>query len=100
MKLRLDRVLKLELTGLSRQEVFQSGGPVPDFTPPEKWTAPYSPYRKGEQNPPQTPFDLSMYSQLRSTAVIATWSGWHSSAKANERAATAAAAYRCCAAND
>ena len=47
MKLRLDRVLKLELTGLSRQEVFQSGGPVPDFTPPEKWTAPYSPYRKG-----------------------------------------------------
>ena len=54
MKLRLDRVLKLELTGLSRQEVFQSGGPVPDFTPPEKWTAPYSPYRKGASV--RTPF--------------------------------------------
>lgn len=47
MKLRLDRVLKLELTGLTRQEVFKSLGPVPEFTPPEKWTAPYSPYRKG-----------------------------------------------------
>lgn len=47
MKLRLDRVLKLELTGMDRQQVFRSGGPVPEFTPPEKWTAPYSPYRKG-----------------------------------------------------
>lgn len=48
MKLRLDRVLKLELTGLSKEAVLQSDGPVPEFTPPEKWTAPYSPYRKGE----------------------------------------------------
>lgn len=47
MKLRLDRVLKLELTGLDRKAVFQSNGPVPEFTPPEKWTAPYSPYRQG-----------------------------------------------------
>ena len=27
--------------------MFSSGGPVPDFKPPEKWTAPYSPYAYG-----------------------------------------------------
>ena len=47
MKLRLDRVLKLQLTGVDRAAVFKSNGPVPDFKPPEKWTAPYSPYAKG-----------------------------------------------------
>ena len=29
------------------QQVFSSGGPVPEFQPPEKWTAPYSPYAYG-----------------------------------------------------
>lgn len=48
MKLRLDRVLKLELTGLERSEVFKSNAPVPKFTPPTpKYSSPYSSYAYG-----------------------------------------------------
>ena len=28
-------------------QVFSTGGPVPEFQPPDKWTAPYSPYAYG-----------------------------------------------------
>ena len=48
MKLRLDRVLKLELVGLSRTEVFKSNGPVPKFTQPTpKCSSPYPSYAYG-----------------------------------------------------
>jgi hypothetical protein len=47
MKLRLDRVLELELDGMSNEEVFKSLGPVPEFKPPAVWTAPYPPYAYG-----------------------------------------------------
>ena len=52
MKLRLDRVLKLELGELPPEDVLVSGGPVPDFPPLDmsKWTAPYSPYKPGWWN--------------------------------------------------
>ncbi len=47
MKLRLDRVLKIELAGMPEEEVLQSGGKVPEFAPPQRWTAPYSAYAPG-----------------------------------------------------
>ncbi|KAK9829728.1 hypothetical protein WJX72_007542 [[Myrmecia] bisecta] len=47
MKLRLDRVLKLELGELSLEEVTKSTGPLPEFKKPDKWTAPYPPYKPG-----------------------------------------------------
>ena len=47
MKLRLDRVLKVELGEMSVEEVARSTQAVPDFKPPEKWTAPYTPYAAG-----------------------------------------------------
>lgn len=48
MKLRLDRVLKLELAGLKRAEVFKSNGPVPKFTQPTpKYSSPYPSYAYG-----------------------------------------------------
>ena len=49
MKLRLDRVLRLELGEQQLQDVLSSGGPVPKFEPLDKgkWTAPYPPYRPG-----------------------------------------------------
>ena len=48
MKLRLDRVLKLERTGLERSEGFKSNGPVPKFTPPvPKYSSPYPSYAYG-----------------------------------------------------
>ena len=47
MKLRLDRVLRLQLDDVTAAEVFESAGPVPEFKPLEKWTAPYSPYAYG-----------------------------------------------------
>ena len=50
MKLRLDRVLFVEVSG-SQDEVTQCGAPVPEFTAldkqDKKWTAPYTPYAKG-----------------------------------------------------
>ena len=50
MKLRLDRVLLLELGQMEPSDVFKSGGSVPEFKKPEKWTAPYAPYAPGWWN--------------------------------------------------
>lgn len=47
MKLRLDRVLKLEIGNMKIDDATKSTAPVPEFKPPEKWTAPYSPYAYG-----------------------------------------------------
>ena len=50
MKLRLDRVLRLDLGSCSLEEVTQSNGPVPEYQPLDRdvqWTAPYPPYRPG-----------------------------------------------------
>ncbi len=49
MKLRLDRVLKLDLGAVTPEEVLAAGAPVPDFPPLDRgtWTAPYPPYRPG-----------------------------------------------------
>ena len=52
MKLRLDRVLKAELSGLSKEDALKSSGSLPDYGPLDqgKWTAPYQPYRPGWWN--------------------------------------------------
>jgi hypothetical protein len=47
MKLRLDRVLKLELSGLSEEEILTMGEALPEFSKTGKWTAPYSAYAPG-----------------------------------------------------
>ena len=49
MKLRLDRVLRLDLGEMTREEVTKSVGKVPEYgaLDKSKWTAPYSPYRPG-----------------------------------------------------
>jgi predicted transcriptional regulator len=47
MKLRLDRVLKIDLAGLSQQEVLSAGEELPEFKKPAKWTAPYGMYTPG-----------------------------------------------------
>ena len=49
MKLRLDRVLKLELGEMTKDEATKSTGTIPEYGPldKEKWTAPYPPYRPG-----------------------------------------------------
>ncbi len=47
MKLRLDRVLKMELAGMPEAEVLAAGGKVPEFKSSAKWTAPYPPYSSG-----------------------------------------------------
>jgi len=49
MKLRLDRVLKVNLAGIPEAEVLKSSGPIPAFAKPlaDKWTAPYSRYAAG-----------------------------------------------------
>jgi hypothetical protein len=51
MKLRLDRVLKVDVGSLTPAEALKSGAPVPDFAPLDRgadgWTAPYSPYKPG-----------------------------------------------------
>lgn len=44
MKLRLDRVMKLDLSSMSDAEVLSAGEELPEFKKPEKWTAPYSMY--------------------------------------------------------
>jgi hypothetical protein len=46
MKLRMDRVLKGELSG-SLADVTASKGPVPPFPKPAAWTAPYNKYSAG-----------------------------------------------------
>ena len=50
MKLRLDRVLKLNLGSISVEEATKSLGPVPEFPPYENWIAPYAPYAHGWWN--------------------------------------------------
>ncbi|GAX86126.1 hypothetical protein CEUSTIGMA_g13539.t1 [Chlamydomonas eustigma] len=50
MKLRLDRVLRINLGAVSEEEALAIGGKVPEFRRPEKWTAPYSPYTPGWWN--------------------------------------------------
>ena len=49
MKLRLDRVMKLELGDMTPETALDSAAPVPEFPPLDrtKWTAPYSPYKPG-----------------------------------------------------
>uniref|UniRef100_A0A7S1SUA0 Uncharacterized protein n=1 Tax=Tetraselmis chuii TaxID=63592 RepID=A0A7S1SUA0_9CHLO len=52
MRLRLDRVLKADLKGMSDEEIFASACnyELPPFERPlgsDKWTAPYSPYEPG-----------------------------------------------------
>lgn len=47
MKLRLDRVLMLDLDKVPEADLFTSNGPVPEFPAREGWTAPYTPYAKG-----------------------------------------------------
>jgi hypothetical protein len=47
MKLRLDRVLKLDLGNMPIDAVTKSTAPVPKFTSTAKWTAPYTPYAYG-----------------------------------------------------
>jgi hypothetical protein len=44
MKLRLDRVLKVDLVGMSAAEALSAGEALPEFKKPEKWTAPYAMY--------------------------------------------------------
>lgn len=47
MKLRLDRVLKIELAGLAQGDALAAGAPLPEFKAPAKWTAPYPMYTPG-----------------------------------------------------
>mmetsp|Transcript_17900 Transcript_17900/g.45117 ORF Transcript_17900/g.45117 Transcript_17900/m.45117 type:complete len:212 (-) Transcript_17900:483-1118(-) len=48
MKLRLDRVVKIDLPeSMSDSEVLAVGGQVPEFPAPAKWTAPYARYTPG-----------------------------------------------------
>ncbi len=50
MKLRLDRVLRINLGAVPQEEALAVGGKVPEFKRPAKWTAPYSPYSSGWWN--------------------------------------------------
>lgn len=49
MKLRLDRVLKVELVGMSEKEALAAGEKldVSKMKMPAKWTAPYGAYSAG-----------------------------------------------------
>ncbi|KIZ00618.1 hypothetical protein MNEG_7344 [Monoraphidium neglectum] len=47
MKLRLDRVLKIELVGLTTEEVLEAGEALPEFKRPEIKTSPYPWYSAG-----------------------------------------------------
>ena len=49
MKLRLDRVLKLDLGEMTMDEAIKSTGSLPEYGALDKgkWTAPYPPYRAG-----------------------------------------------------
>ncbi|PNW74609.1 hypothetical protein CHLRE_12g490500v5 [Chlamydomonas reinhardtii] len=50
MKLRLDRVLKIDLKSMPASEVLAAGEALPDFKPDGKWTAPYARYTPGWWN--------------------------------------------------
>ena len=58
MKLRLDRVLRVDPGLLTPEEALRCGAPVPEFKPLDrsldeegkKWTAPHSPYKPGWWN--------------------------------------------------
>ena len=50
MKLRLDRVLRIDLGAIAQEEALAAGGKVPEFKKPAKWTAPYTPYTQGWWN--------------------------------------------------
>lgn len=49
MKLRLDRVLRFDLSSMSEEEALKSAGELPEFQKPlaDKWTAPYPRYAPG-----------------------------------------------------
>jgi hypothetical protein len=47
MKLRLDRVLKIDLSALPEDEVLTCGEALPEFKPPAVWKAPYPMYTPG-----------------------------------------------------
>ncbi|GLC39357.1 hypothetical protein PLESTM_000887200 [Pleodorina starrii] len=50
MKLRLDRVLRIDLKDMPDSEVLAVGGEVPEFKQEGKWTAPYARYTPGWWN--------------------------------------------------
>jgi hypothetical protein len=47
MKLRLDRVLRIDLGAVPEAEALAVGGKVPEFKVSPKWTAPYPKYSPG-----------------------------------------------------
>lgn len=47
MKLRLDRVLKMDLGKMDIDTATKSTAPVPELKPKEAWIAPYSQYAPG-----------------------------------------------------
>lgn len=47
MKLRLDRVLRIDLGAIPDAEALAVGGQIGDLPKPDKWTAPYSRYAPG-----------------------------------------------------
>lgn len=47
MKLRLDRVLRIDLQGMPKDEALSAGEALPEFKKPATWTAPYSMYTPG-----------------------------------------------------
>ncbi len=47
MKVRLDRVLRIDLGPIPASEALAVGGKVPDFGPFPKWEAPFAPYAPG-----------------------------------------------------
>ena len=51
MKLRLDRVIKIELGAMSLEDATKNTSAVPKFGPPKNWTAPYPPYAYGWWEP-------------------------------------------------
>jgi hypothetical protein len=50
MKLRIDRVLRIDLNDMPDSEVLAVGGEVPEFKTTDKWTAPYARYSAGWWN--------------------------------------------------
>ncbi|MEW5298422.1 MAG: hypothetical protein WDW36_001546 [Sanguina aurantia] len=51
MKLRLDRVLRVDLGDMPEAEALKAAGTIPEtFTASTKWTAPYGPYAPGWWN--------------------------------------------------
>ncbi len=50
MKLRLDRVLRIDLGAVPEAEASAAGGKVPDYGSMPNWTAPYAQYAPGWWN--------------------------------------------------